>query len=349
MRLSRPEKILSFSAPMPAGSTTPLLPVFLPRLGCPGGCVYCATEVQTGCSAPTLEQLEQEVRALVSAAGRMRGNRVEIAFFGGTFTCLPEKWTVRLLAALDPLRHAGREVLVRCSTRPDACAPDRLAALKSQGLTSVELGVQSFDDQVLSRSGRGSTGQDARAACRTVRAAGLGLGIQLLPGLPGHTMGEWLADVAACIALRPDVVRIYPCVVVQGTPLARMWADGAFTPWPLERCVLRLSLAVARFWRENIPVIRIGLHPEPALLQALIAGPWHPSLGQWVRGLALNMNILRRIRRPGFALRSLRLPARLREQVVGYKRSGLRLLTAGGVSGEMLVFEEREDVEAVYD
>lgn len=121
------------------------------------------------------------------------------------------------LEELHKTLEQGLVTRVRCFTRPDALEPKRLAGLKDLGLDLVELSIQSFDDQAL-------------AACRTVRQAGLSLGVQLLPGLPGDRPGVFRGDVEAVARLAPDCARLYPCLVLKGTELAALWRSGGYAP-----------------------------------------------------------------------------------------------------------------------
>ena len=124
-----------------------------------------------------------------------------------------------------------------------------------------------------------------------MRDAGLALGVQLLPGMPGHQPEDFLADVRRALDLGADMLRFYPCLVLAGTELARRWQQGLYAPWPLPRT---LSL-LARGWlyarRAGVPVIRMGLAPEPGMEAALLAGPADRNLGGRVLGRALWLHV----------------------------------------------------------
>ena len=266
-----------------------VLPVFIPFAGCPGRCVYCAQHLQTRREPMAhLAEIRCALDAVLSAAERAGRQGAELAFYGGTFTLLPPAWQEELLTRLAPWRERGVIAAVRCSTRPDAVPAETLRRLKSLGLTGIELGVQSFADEVLARSGRNYTGQDARAACQRVREHGFILGVQLLPGMPGATPELFAADVDACLALAPDLTRLYPCLVLRDTPLAATWAAGGYRPWSLELTVELLARAVLKFQKARIRVARLGLPLGEGFANDVLAGPVHPALGDMVRGLALH-------------------------------------------------------------
>ena len=162
-----------------------------------------------------------------------------------------------------------------------SCYLSCLELALAHGCRTVELGIQSFSDTALQASERHYSGRQAAEACRLVRDAGLALGVQLLPGMPGHQPEDFLADVRRALSLGADMLRFYPCLVLAGTELARRWQQGLYTPWPLPQT---LSL-LARGWlyarRAGVPVIRMGLAPEPGMEAALLAGPGKASDKFW--------------------------------------------------------------------
>lgn len=276
--------------PFPAPLTAPrrIYPVFLPFAGCGERCVFCAQDIQTGRSPSAPEDTLRTAAADLAAAAEKGLPAPELAFFGGTFTAQPPDVFAACLRFGENLRGRGLISALRCSTRPDAVSGERLKALAGAGFSLVELGVQTFSDPALSASRRGYSGREAAEGCARVRKAGLELGVQLLPGLPGHAPADMDADVAQTLALGPACVRLYPCLVLEGTALAGFWRAGLFRPWSLEDAVEALARSCLRFWRAGVPVIRMGLAEEPGLAEHVLDGPRHPSLGSMVRGLALH-------------------------------------------------------------
>jgi histone acetyltransferase (RNA polymerase elongator complex component) len=231
------------------------------------------------------DQVEAVIaQAVASKTFRMRSPR-EIAFYGGTFTRLPAP---RMGALLDvAARHVERGLFdaIRVSTRPDAVDSSTLSALRSRRVTTVELGVQSMDNEVLQLSKRGHTEGDTIKAVQSLREAGFKVGIQLMPGLPGDSPGKFRETVAKVLKLRPEMVRIYPALVLRGTELARWYERGTFQPLSLEDAVSLCKESCALFEGNGIPVIRMGLMSSPTLLKEgqILAGPWHKAFGFLVR------------------------------------------------------------------
>ena len=217
----------------------------------------------------------------------MSRNFLELAFYGGTFTALERRDFLACLRFGAYWRDRGVIRAMRCSTRPDAVTPAILSELKDAGFTCVELGIQSFSEGALAVSRRGYSAEQARRGCAMVKESGLMLGVQLLPGMPGHAREDADGDIRETIGLSPDFVRLYPCLVLDGTALAAMWRRGEYTPWDLEETVDFLAEACHAFRRENIPIIRMGLAEEPGLADHVLAGPRHPAIGGMARSRAL--------------------------------------------------------------
>jgi histone acetyltransferase (RNA polymerase elongator complex component) len=302
--------------------------------------VFCDQQAQTGCEVAALETaLRNLQQRLLHETGPFG-----LAFFGGTFTGLPVVWQEQFLETAGRFRGPQGLTHLRLSTRPDRIDEETLARLGGHGVDMIELGVQSFDDRVLERSVRGYVGATATDACVMVREAGFDLGVQLLPGLPGHGPGQWREDVERTLELRPRVVRIYPCVVMEGTELAAMYARGEYEPWSLEMAVEECGRALARFREAGIRVIRLGLAGEADMLARLVAGPWHPAFGNMVRSLALRYFLEQRLRAAGGRLVRIFLPARLSGELWGHGRANAPALEALGIVKERVEFWTEQDI-----
>lgn len=258
-----------------------IIPVFVPHLGCPGACVFCDQSKITGKARPAgAEDVEKAVRE----AGLRPGERErQLAFYGGSFTAIPEEQQLELLEAARQARRRGEIDSIRLSTRPDAIDEKVLSRLRTYGVETVELGAQSMDERVLALSGRGHSAQDVRRASRTLREAGFSLVLQMMTGLPGDSGAESLETARQIAALRPDGVRIYPTVIVRGTALERLWREGRYREHTVEDAVELCAQIVPVFQRAGIPVIRLGLNPTEELSGGeAVGGAYHPALGELV-------------------------------------------------------------------
>jgi histone acetyltransferase (RNA polymerase elongator complex component) len=264
--------------------------------------------------------------ALQSPKYETAGSR-EVAFYGGTFTGLPLARMKALLEAAAPYLREGFFKSIRVSTRPDAVGQKRLDLLRQYGVRTVELGAQSMDDDVLRRSRRGHSAEDTIRASHVLRRQGFKLGIQLMPGLPGDTEEKFLTTVEKVVALSPDMVRLYPTVVIRGTVLARWFSQKRYRPLQVNEAMHICEKSCRLLEGRGIPVIRIGLMSSPALLKEgeVVAGPWHPAFGFLVRSEMYHRQIEAFLPKPGDAPAfRLRVPPREISLLRGYRNEGLR-------------------------
>ena len=256
-----------------------ILPIFVPHAGCPNDCVFCN---QKRISGSLLPASAETVRAAVSAIAP--GSGYELAFYGGSFTAMPEAEQEELLAATVPARQSGAVATLRVSTRPDAVTEEKLARLRRYGVETVELGAQSMCDEVLRRSGRGHTSLDTVKAAKLVKDAGFTLILQMMTGLPGSDDTRDIASARAIAALLPDGVRVYPTVILRNTPLYDLWQAGEYREHTVGDAVRVCARILSIFDDAEIPVIRIGLNPSDELAAGGAAGgAYHPALGELVR------------------------------------------------------------------
>ncbi len=307
---------------------TVTVPFFISHQGCPHTCVFCDQRAISGADGilPTPGEIRSRITLWRSTAG---GRPLEAAFFGGTFTALPEEIQSSLLEPLQPLLASGMLDAVRISTRPDYLDAARVRWLSHRGVRTIELGVQSMDDGVLAASGRGHTSGDSLRAIRCIKEEGLKAGAQLMPGLPGDSPALSLYSLEQVISSGADFLRIYPTVVLRGTALAERYAAGEFVPLSLERGISLCAQLLQRAMKAGIPVIRIGLQADAGLdADAMLAGCWHPALGQLVRS-RLYADLIKRVVPFGSGATLYCHPARLSD-VIGMGRSTVLALAGSG-------------------
>jgi len=258
--------------------------LFVPHAGCPHDCCFCNQRTIAGVSAPVTSA---DVTAVCERALKTlpADTVAQIAFFGGSFTAVERETMVSLLEAAQPFLASGRFDGVRISTRPDAVDDEVLTVLRHYGVTAVELGAQSMDDRVLTACGRGHTAEDVVRASRLIKEYGFSLGLQMMTGLPADSDEGALETARKLAALEPDTVRIYPTVVIDGTPLGAWFRSGRYVPPTLEQTVGLCAKLLCFFEQErHIPVIRLGLHDGEELRGRVLGGGYHPALRELVEG-----------------------------------------------------------------
>jgi histone acetyltransferase (RNA polymerase elongator complex component) len=201
-----------------------------------------------------------------------------------------------------------------------------------------------MNDGVLSRSKRGHLSEDTIRAAHLLKGKEFRVGIQLMPGLPGDTREIFASTIETVIGLRPDMVRLYPVVVIRGTELARWYQDGKYSPLPLEEAVDICAEGCSRLEHKGIPVIRIGLMSSPALLERgqILEGPWHPAFGFLVRSRIYRTKIARELTGigPTHGIK-IRAPTTAIPLIRGYRNEGLEWLK--GETGARVVAIRTDD------
>ncbi len=259
-----------------------VIPVFVPHLGCPNDCVFCNQRRISGQLRPATPETVSEAIAGIPA-DFPEDVPIQLAFYGGSFTAIPEDEQDALLSAAGPLLKRFKNASLRVSTRPDVIDRPALERLLAYGVKTVELGAQSMCRDVLTAARRGHTPEDTVGAARLVSEAGLELILQMMTGLPADTPEKSLYTARRLIELEPDGVRIYPTVVIRDTALFELWRHGDYIEHTVEDAVSLCAELYELFEKAGIPVIRMGLNPTEDLTGGDAAGgAYHPAFGELV-------------------------------------------------------------------
>ena len=265
-----------------------IIPIFVPNLGCPNDCTFCN---QTKISGKSTDVTAEDVRKTIDFyLKNFKDDKkyVEVAFFGGSFTGIDLKIQNELLEAANEYIKDGKVGSIRISTRPDYIDKKILRRLKKYHVKTIELGVQSSNNEVLKASKRNHTFEDVVKASKLIRRKGFILGHQMMVGMPESTVKDEIKTAEDLIRLKPKMVRIYPVLVIKGTELARQYSKGEYNALTIEQAVERCKDIYYLFSRNNIDVIRIGLQPSGEIMDptkdgsSVLAGPFHPAFRQLV-------------------------------------------------------------------
>lgn len=249
--------------------------IFVPHLGCPRQCSFCNQHyIAKTLEAPQKEDIITAVNTAINSK-KYNPNTTELAFFGGSFTAIERDYMLSLLEAAKPFVEKGKISGIRISTRPDAINEEILHLLKKYGVTAIELGAQSMDNEVLSLNRRGHTADDVVKASQLIVNNGFSLGLQMMTGLLGDTDEKSISTAKKLIDLKPDTVRIYPTIVFEDTYLGQLFKNGVYKPQNLEKAVNLTAVLLEMFKENGISVIRTGLHTIDET--KYLAGPWHPA------------------------------------------------------------------------
>ncbi len=251
--------------------------IFIPHIGCPNKCSFCNQNSITGqCDGPAPFQVKAVCKK--AFADIKDKQNTEIAFFGGSFTAIDRQYMLDLLECVQEFIGKDKFKGIRISTRPDCINEEVLNILKKYSVTSIELGAQSMDDNVLFENDRGHTSDDVRNASRLIKAFGFELGLQMMVGLYKSTPEKDLNTANEIIKLKPDTVRIYPVVILESTKLGKLYKKGEYKTYELDTAVDICSQMIEMFNNADIRIIKLGLHASELVEDQMLGGIYHPAL-----------------------------------------------------------------------
>ena len=233
-------------------------------MACPGHCVYCPTFSATpqsytpespavlrarGCEYDAKRQVELRLKTLTEMGHPV--DKIELIIMGGTFPAAPADYQYKFIqdcfdalngtisSSLEEAKKVNETASHRCTglcieTRPDFCGPEELNHMLDFGTTRVELGVQMLSDKVYDVVRRGHTVEDVVRATALLRENGIKVHYHWMPGLPGSSPEEDLRLSAVLFddpRFRPDGLKIYPTMVVEGTEMEKWFQEGRFQPY----------------------------------------------------------------------------------------------------------------------
>jgi elongator complex protein 3 len=236
---------------------------------CPGGPAQGVPQSYTGHEPAAMRGSQnnydpyQQVQSRISQLSAIghRVDKIELIVMGGTFPATPREYQThfiqRSLDAITAKTSASfeeakanaetsriRNVGITVETRPDWCKQPHVDAMLSMGVTRVEIGVQNPDDQLYHMAGRTHTVADVIEATQVAKDSGLKIVYHLMPGMPGSNPKRDLAAfnrVFTDPAFKPDMVKIYPCLVIAGTKAYDWYRNGAYKPYTTEEAATLIS------------------------------------------------------------------------------------------------------------
>jgi histone acetyltransferase (RNA polymerase elongator complex component) len=256
------------------------IPIFIPQLACPFQCIFCNQEKITDRGhIPGMPETRNTIEEYLNSFPT--GNKhIEIGFFGGNFTGIPLEEQEQYLQIAHSYLEKGIVQGIRLSTRPDYIEAQGLHLLKKYSVSTIELGAQSMDDEVLRQSARGHTANDVEMASHLIIESGFRLGLQMMIGLPGDSLEKALFTAKKIIEMGAVETRIYPVLVIKGTKMAEWHEKGKYQPLSMDEAISWLKELLPLFEQAGVEVTRVGLHSSEGLLSGkeLVAGPFHTSI-----------------------------------------------------------------------
>jgi histone acetyltransferase (RNA polymerase elongator complex component) len=222
---------------------------------------------------------------MVASVASAQKTPAEFCFFGGSFARIG---TPRMRAFMDAVCRAPEGSAVTFSSYPgdfDGDAGlDTIRLLKDYPIATIELGIPTLDPIVLKTCRRDDDPAAITRAVTRIRDNGFHLGVQMMLGLPRQTTESVTRDARTLASMMPAGgawhFRLYPCLVLCGTELEKMYGRGEYEPLSLEEGIRAAGAATLEAERLGFNIIRVGLPESESLKKSAVAGPYHPAFGE---------------------------------------------------------------------
>jgi len=226
---------------------------------CPGGPPFGVPQSYTGFEPAAMRGLQNNFDPYLQVRSRIEQlqaighavDKIELIIMGGTFPATPtdyQTWFIkRCLDAIAEKESASleeaknnaeksriRNVGITVETRPDWAKESHVDQMLNMGVTRVELGVQNPNDEIYHLAGRTHSVQDVLEATRVTKDSGLKVVYHLMPGMPGSDMEkdmEIFREIFANPGFKPDMIKIYPCLVLKDTKAYKWYCEGTYRPY----------------------------------------------------------------------------------------------------------------------
>ena len=260
------------------------IPIFIPHKGCPNNCIFCNQKRISGqIKNVDIEEIDNIINTYLGYYNSSN-KKIEIAFFGGSFTGIDIDLQRKYLGVAKKYVDAGKVDSIRLSTRPDYIDENILNILKEYNVGTIELGVQSMDDNVLNFAKRGHTSLDVKKASKLIKEFGINLGHQIMIGLPKSTIDTEIYTIKECLKLNPTQLRIYPVYVIEDSELYDMYNLKHYIPLSINDAIKRCVAVIRECQKTNVSIIRLGLQSTSEITSsnANIFGPVCDNFAEYV-------------------------------------------------------------------
>lgn len=332
---------------------TPLAVVIKPRPCEHGTCLYCPTldvpQSYTPKSPAIMRAALLNYDPAKQILARLKSfkimghhtDKIELIIMGGTFLSYPEKYQYDFVKAcfdalngkpsknLEEAKHINEEAEHRCialciETRPDVCSEKDVKRILEFGCTRVELGVQAADDAIYKKVKRGHKVKDVIDATRRLKDAGFKVGYHIMPGIPGSSFKkdvQMFKKLFSSENFKPDQLKIYPCQVIKGSELEKLYSKGKYRPYN-DKEIVKLLVEFKKIVPSYCRIMRIMREIPP---EFLIAGTIRSDMRKMVADEMLKRELkcnCIRCREIGFALmKGKKIDNHLKLNTIEYKAS----------------------------
>jgi len=274
---------------------------------CPGGIEYNSPNSYTGKEPSTLNAIENNYDPKLQITSKIEKliayghdpSKMEIVIVGGTFLFMPMEYQENIIkSCYDALngmdsknleeaksnneRAKIRNVGFTIETKPDYCKQKHVNAMLEYGITRIEIGVQTLQNRVYKIVNRGHDYNDVIESFQISKDAGYKIVAHMMPGLPTMTPDEDIDDFKKLFSdalLKPDMLKIYPSLVIENTPLYEEYKRGEYVPYS-DGEMIKVLMEVKKNVPKWVRIMRVQREISP---KEILAGPKEGNLRQIIQ------------------------------------------------------------------
>ena len=231
---------------------------------------------------------------------------------------------------LEDFRKKNKKDKIKIAILPNLVNKSLIKMLKGYNVSTIELEVQSTNGYILKKCGYTYSLEDIKKACKMIKWNRLKVSIQVGVGLPDSTKIDELNTAKDISKLKPNLVRIYPMVVVKNTNLEKDYNNGEFEPLTLNQAIERCKEEIYAFNRKKVKQISIVKQNElnKSEEKEIIAGPYHEEFAQLVTDSIWYDSIVDRIKKYNVKVKKVKIEVNPKElpNIIGYNRENAEKL-----------------------
>jgi elongator complex protein 3 len=285
--------------PVKTASGVAVIAVMPKPYACPHGrCIYCpggieyntpmsyvGTEPSTKIAQSYEYDAYKQVKSKLSQLHQRGHNitKIELVIVGGTFPFMPElyqrEFAKRCFDALNDDISSNLEesiikneyAKIRCvgftvETKPDYCKEKHVDLMLELGITRIEIGVQTLQENIYKLINRGHNLKDVKSSFQISRDCGYKIVAHMMPGLPGSTIESDIDGFRMLFedqAFKPDMLKIYPTLVLENTGIYKMYRDGKYNSYT-EEDLVNILVEIKKIIPPWVRIMRIQREIEPS-------------------------------------------------------------------------------------
>ncbi len=262
---------------------------------CPGGPNTGVPQSYTGYEPAAMRGVQNEYNPYEQVRTRIeqlqaighKVDKVELIIMGGTFPSTPPEYQREFIkqclnaitetnsGSLDDAKKMAetsriRNVGITVETRPDWAKQEHINIMLAMGVTRVEIGVQNIYNDIYARVNRDHRVKDVIEATRIMKDSGLKVVYHLMPGLPGSNLQRDIKGFRTIFTnpkFKPDMIKLYPCLVIKGTKIYDWWKSGDYQPYTTDEAA-QLIAELKKFVPPWVRIMRVQRDIPAKLIEA---------------------------------------------------------------------------------